>query len=58
MEVSDLLGVFFPLAYVGILDCVVAGAEVLAPTFATCLSQFCMSRRDLVVARSTVSFCI
>ena len=39
-----------------ILNFVVAGAEVLAPTLAARLSRSCVSRRDLVVARSTVSF--
>ena len=56
--VSDLLGVFFPLACAGILGFVVAGAEVLAPAFAACLSVTCTSRRDLVVVKSSVSFCI
>ena len=53
-----LLGVFFPFTCLGILTFVVTSAEVLAPAFVACLSLFCTSRRDLVVARSTVSFCI
>ena len=56
MGVSALLGVFFPLSYVGLLTIAGPSAEVLAPTIAACLSFTCISRRDLVEAKSSISF--